>query len=140
MISADLSEEKFIKVICICNNDINNSKEDYNLTYNLIEKEQLLEPLLFNISPVTDIGYSIKFACPYSHGSKVNILASYIADKPVFGTILVIPDNELEIEQILKKLNSILTTVNFDSAKESLDHAIQQINRQSNKEEEHNNE
>jgi len=138
MISADLSEEKFIKVICICNNDIkNNSKEDYNLTYNLIEKEQLFEPLLFDISTVTDFGYNIKFACPYSHGSKVNILASYIADKPVFGEVLVIPDNEIELEQILKKLNSILTTMNFDSAKQSLDHAI---NRQSDKEEEHNNE
>ena len=138
MISADLSEEKFIKFICICNNDIkNNSKEDYNLTYNLIEKEQLFEPLLFDISTVTDFGYNIKFACPYSHGSrsKVNILASYIADKPVFGKILVIPDNEIELEQILKKLNSILTTMNFDSAKQSLDHAI---SRQSDKE--HNNE
>ena len=131
MISADLSEEKFLKVVVIHNNDTSttsNSKEDYKLTYNLIEKDQLFDPLLFNITTATDFGFKIKFACAY--GTKVNVLASYIADKPVFGTILVIPDNEIELEQILKKLNKILLSMNFDSAKESLDHAIQEMDRQ----------
>ena len=46
------------------------------------------------------------------------------------GTIIVIPKNANEIPQILNKLKSILMSMNFDSAKESLEYAIQKMYRQ----------
>ena len=131
----NLIEEKHVQVIAIHNNDNNNSKDDYNITYSVIEREQLFDPMLFAITPATDLTeFDISFGCPVLHeqflNSRVNILASYIADNVMGGTIIVIPKNANEIPQILNKLKSILMSMNFDSAKESLEYAIQKMYRQ----------
>ena len=127
-------EASTIKVAGIFINGINNNSiEDYSIVQNNIEKKDLYHPQMFNIiSPTDFIEYSIGFAVPCNHqelafNGKVNILASYIADKVLGGTILIVPNNEEQLPQIIVSIQRILQSINFESAKVSLDHAVQQL-------------
>jgi len=127
-------EASTIKVAGIFINGINNNSiEDYSIVQNNIEKKDLYNPQMFNIiSPTDFIEYSISFAVPCNHqelafNGKVNILASYIADKVLGGTILIVPNNEEQLPQIIVSIQRILQSINFESAKVSLDHAVQQL-------------